>query len=119
MLLNFPYDAPIIPFVPQIKLCLNALLEYLTDFLPYSHTVPLCIMQQNFSCSGNQFTKIVPIMLALCSMLLATYYAPNYASIIGTSLIRTIVDRKKVLKQAGIVHDSKSIKTVLSLLWMP
>jgi len=28
----------------------------------------------------------------------------------------TIVDRKIVLKQAGVVHNSKSIKTVASLL---
>jgi len=27
-----------------------------------------------------------PIMLALCSMLLVTYYASNYASIIGLGL---------------------------------
>ena len=30
--------------------------------------------------------NILPIMLALCSMLSGTYYAHNYASIIGGSL---------------------------------
>ena len=42
--------------------------------------------RQSFSYSNNQCTKIVPIMLALCSMLLATYYALNYAGIIGADL---------------------------------
>ena len=32
------------------------------------------------------FSKIVPIMLALCLMLLVTYYALNYAGIIGQCL---------------------------------
>jgi len=40
-----------------------------------------------FSLSDVQCTKIVPIMLALCSMLLSTYYAENYAGIIGASTI--------------------------------
>ena len=34
-----------------------------------------------------QFSKIFPIMLALCLMLSLTYYAQNYAGIIGWSLI--------------------------------
>ena len=33
-----------------------------------------------------QFSKVFPIMLALCLMLLMTYYAQNYAGIIGWSL---------------------------------
>ena len=32
------------------------------------------------------FLKILPIMLALCLMLLVTYYAFNYAGIIGLGL---------------------------------
>ena len=32
--------------------------------------------------------KVLPIMLALCSMLLLSYYAQNYAGIIGSSLCR-------------------------------
>ena len=34
----------------------------------------------------NVFNQTLPIMLALCSMLLDTYYAQNYAGIIGASL---------------------------------
>ena len=34
-----------------------------------------------------QFSKIFPIMLALCLMLSVTYYAQNYAGIIGWSLV--------------------------------
>ena len=34
-----------------------------------------------------QFSQIYPIMLALCSMLSVTYYAQNYAGIIGWSLM--------------------------------
>ena len=45
--------------------------------------------KQSFSLSDNHCTKIVPIMLALCSMNLATYYAPNYAGIIGAGLLGT------------------------------
>ena len=33
-----------------------------------------------------KFSNIVPIMLALCLMLLVTYYALNYADIIGRCL---------------------------------
>ena len=41
----------------------------------------------NFSGALIILVKILPIMLALCSMLLYTYYAQNYAGIIGRSLI--------------------------------
>ena len=34
------------------------------------------------------FSKMFPIMLALCLMLPVTYYAQNYAGIIGWSLVR-------------------------------
>ena len=40
------------------------------------------------------FLKILPIMLALCLMLLVTYYAFNYAGIIGLGLLRVIVGIK-------------------------
>ena len=33
------------------------------------------------------FLTTLPIMLALCLMLLGTYYAQNYAGIIGRSLL--------------------------------
>ena len=35
-------------------------------------------------------TKSLPIMLALCLMLLSSYYAQNYAGIIGSSLVRVV-----------------------------
>ena len=35
---------------------------------------------------GGDCAHFSPIMLALCLMLLSTYYAQNYASIIGTDL---------------------------------
>ena len=38
------------------------------------------------------FSNIVPIMLALCLMLLVTYYALNYAGIIGQCLATTLHD---------------------------
>ena len=53
-----------------------------------------CRFTQNFSSHfqnsylcGMPCTKSLPIMLALCSMLLPSYYAPNYAGIIGSGLI--------------------------------
>ena len=35
--------------------------------------------------------RLIPIMLALCLMLLVTYYAFNYAGIIGRGLTKTHV----------------------------
>ena len=53
-----------------------------------------CRFTQNFSSHfqnsclcGMPCTKSLPIMLALCSMPLPSYYAPNYAGIIGSGLI--------------------------------
>ena len=43
---------------------------------------------------GTYYT--LPIMLALCLMLLGTYYAQNYAGIIGRSLTVKEVDYKTV-----------------------
>jgi len=39
----------------------------------------------------NNMPVYSPIMLALCSMLLVTYYASNYASIIDLSLMGSCV----------------------------
>jgi len=36
------------------------------------------------------YTFVQPIMLALCSILLSTYYAQNYAGIIGGSLVTVV-----------------------------
>ena len=41
---------------------------------------------QNMQSFNTQRTKIVPIMLELCSMLLPTYYAPDYAGTVRASL---------------------------------
>jgi len=44
----------------------------------------------------------------------------NYTKKLGISTrVGTIVDRKKLVKQAGVVHNIKSIKTVVSLLCFP
>ena len=43
------------------------------------------------------YTNILPIMLALCSMLSDTYYAHNYASIIGGSLLLSIIIAEHVV----------------------
>ena len=42
--------------------------------------------------------NILLIMLALCSMLSGTYYAHNYASIIGGSLLTVFTQQSKFLK---------------------
>ena len=59
------------------------LLELLTVLLEYIDfsVIPILISKNSY-----YYTNILPIMLALCSMLSDTYYAHNYASIIGGSL---------------------------------
>ena len=61
------------------------LLELLTVLLEY---IDLFVM---ISKNSYYYTNILPIMLALCSMLSDTYYAHNYASIIGGSLLLTLI----------------------------
>ena len=61
------------------------LLELLTVLLEYIDLSVIAI--QEFILLQN----ILPIMLALCSMLSGTYYAHNYASIIGGSLVPTLI----------------------------
>ena len=60
------------------------LLELLTVLLEYIDLFVIAIL---ISKNSYYYTIILPIMLALCSMLSDTYYAHNYASIIGGSLI--------------------------------
>ena len=60
------------------------LLELLTVLLEY---IDLSVIATKDS---YYYTNILPIMLALCSMFSGTYYAHNYASIIGGSLLRTM-----------------------------
>ena len=64
--------------------CVNVLLELLTVLLEY---IDLSVIAILISRNSYYYTNILPIMLALCSMLSGTYYAHNYASIIGGSLI--------------------------------
>ena len=63
------------------------LLELLTALLEYIDLIlQLSFFQQEFILLYKYLTYYAGIMLALCSMLLGTYYAQNYASIIGGSL---------------------------------
>ena len=64
------------------------LLELLTVLLEYIDLFVIAILISKNSC---YYTNILPIMLALCSMLSDTYYAHNYASIIGGSLVSTML----------------------------
>ena len=59
------------------------LLELLTVLLEY---IDLFVIAIFISKNSYYYTNILPIMLALCSMLSGTYYAHNYASIISGSL---------------------------------
>ena len=60
------------------------LLELATVLLEY---IDLSVIAILISKNSYYYTNILPIMLALCSMLSDTYYAHNYASIIGGSLV--------------------------------
>ena len=62
------------------------LLELLTVLLEY---IDLSVIAILISKNSYYYTNILPIMLALCSMLSGTYYAHNYASIISGSLKST------------------------------
>ena len=61
------------------------LLELLTVLLEY---IDLSVIAILISKNSYYYTNILPIMLALCSMLSGTYYAHDYASIIGGSLLQ-------------------------------
>ena len=60
------------------------LLELLTVLLEYIDLPVIAIL---ISKNSYYYTNILPIMLALYSMLFRHYYAHNYASIIGGSLV--------------------------------
>ena len=63
------------------------LLELLTALLEYIDlSLQLSFFQQEFILSYKYLTYYAGI---ICSMLLGTYYAQNYASIIGVSLLLT------------------------------
>ena len=57
------------------------------------------VLQGSFCCNfplmnGWISSKIFPIMLALCLMLSKTYYAQNYAGIIGLGLCTCVMQYK-------------------------
>ena len=58
-------------------------------------------------------TKILPIMLALCLMLLPSFYAQNYAGIIGSSLLLTFVIRRGS-KRGSYCHNLNSVCILIS-----
>ena len=60
------------------------LLELLTVLLEY---IDLSVIAILISKNSYYCTNILPIILALCSMLSDTYYAHNYASIICGSVV--------------------------------
>ena len=53
-------------------------------------------------------TNSLPIMLALCSMLLPSYYAPNYAGIIGSGLLCMGGSKGNPVLQNVMLHSWKS-----------
>ena len=55
---------------------------------------------------GTYYT--LPIMLALCLMLLGTYYAQNYAGIIGRSLLSSGTCVSELLTWTHVLIDSLS-----------
>ena len=74
---------------------------YFVEFITFNHCIHhipnliknYCRFTKNFSSHfqnsclcGMPCTKSLPIMLALCLMLLPSYYAPNDAGIIGSGL---------------------------------
>ena len=64
---------------------LTVLLEYIQDgdcFIRVYRSISL-----TYNLIGKDFQYTVPIMLALCLMLSGTYYAKNYAGIIGRGLL--------------------------------
>ena len=64
--------------LPHVLHLMTVLLEYIDRFAATCHKC------RNIAI--NEF-YIFPIMLALCLMLSVTYYAQNYAGIIGGSLL--------------------------------
>ena len=69
-------------------------LNFLSQLFYLKFNTLAVVQNSNGECSikvyNHIFSQTVPIMLALCLMLLATYYAQNYADIIGWSLIEII-----------------------------
>ena len=73
------YSNRLVSYVIVLLELLTVLLEYIDLSVSYFYKQEFILLQ-----------NILPIMLALCSMLSGTYYAHNYASIIGGSLEASI-----------------------------
>ena len=82
---------------------LTVLLEYIQDgdcFIRVYRSISL-----TYNLIGKDFQYTVPIMLALCLMLSGTYYAKNYAGIIGRGLMVNI--RNSALNRR--IHEAFNI----------
>ena len=78
------------------------LLELLTVLLEY---IDLSVIATLISKNSYYYTNILPIMLALCSMLSGTYYAHNYTSIIGGSLWVCVVHDIVLFYKNGVKNQ--------------
>ena len=79
------------------------LLELLTVLLEY---IDLSVIAILISKNSYYYTNILPIMLALCSMLSGIYYAHNYASIIGGSLSAVYNSLAREGSRSGGIYTS-------------
>ena len=73
------------PLLTGIKNNLTVLLEYIS-YSWIKLTSSDCALLGIMTVLLEYIDRLMPIMPALCSMLLATYYAFNYAGIIGRGL---------------------------------
>ena len=91
------------------------LLELLTVLLEY---IDLSVIAIFISKNSYYYTNILPIMLALCSMLSGIYYAHNYASIIGRSLQRMMATSIAVIDSWDTVQmKTFSLMPFFLLIW--
>ena len=75
----------------------------LTEETPFNALLKSCTthyIYHTHSCANNNYwhtrqrlsnAHFSPVMLALCLMLFSTYYAQNYASIVGTGLVQIVI----------------------------
>ena len=89
------------------------LLELLTVLLEYIDLFVIAIL---ISKNSYHYTNILPIMLALCSMLSDTYYAHNYASIIGGSLTMSLKYKRVLVVHAALAWIQSCKISVIVIL---
>ena len=80
------YSNRTVSYVIVLLELLTVLLEYIDLSVIAIFIIIIIFYKQEFVLLQN----ILPIMLALCSILSGTYYAHNYASIIGGSLVKPL-----------------------------